>query len=119
ELKASERYKDLKTRVDGRQWIASNVADAGVRQKLIKDYEDRFDAIGTQRVNDLHASYGTVSGWLEASQLRFGPQAARYCTANDFALAFAWINSVRCDFAGVSFGHIMGMFVTALFLSLG
>jgi hypothetical protein len=62
-------------------------------------------------MQDLHDDFDKVRGWVENSQLELGP-SAEYC-------AFNGILDWSCDFKGVTAWHLLGMFVTALFLSLG
>lgn len=99
------------TRAEGRAWIAKTFPDPGVQKKLIEEYEARLDALGRKRIEDLQNDYEKVRGWIEASQLELGP-AAEYCA---FKSAFDW----TCTFKGITPGHMLGMLVTALFLSLG
>jgi hypothetical protein len=67
-------------------------------------------------VQDLHADYEKVRGWVEASKLELGPDTATYCDLK--APEFVWPLS-RCGPTGVNLKHLLGMFVSALFLSLG
>ncbi len=111
-----EAAKDLATRAQGRDWIAKHFADAATQKRLLDSYEIQFDALGTKRVQDLHADYEKVSGWLEASQLELGPKTAQYCDSR--GPDFLWW-PLPCGPSGITPMHLLGMLVTALFLSLG
>jgi hypothetical protein len=111
-----ETHTGSRTRAEGRAWLAKNVPEAAALRKLLDEYEAQFDALGQKRVQDLHADYEKVRGWVEASKLELGPDTATYCDLK--APEFVWPLS-RCGPTGVNLKHLLGMFVSALFLSLG
>jgi hypothetical protein len=111
QAKILEAATESDTRAQGRAWIVKRFPDATIQKKLLDEYELQFDALGKKRVQDLQADYEKIRGWVEASQLELGPPA-EYCT---FKGIFDW----TCGFNGVTAWHLLGMFVTALFLSLG
>jgi hypothetical protein len=106
----------LKTRAEGRNWIETKVPDAATQKKLLGDYEAQFDELGKKRIQDLHADYDKVRGWVEASQLELGPDTARYCDPKRTDSVWSILG---CGPTGITPKHVLGMLVTALFLSLG